>query len=77
MGKTAELQQIVATFVKSKTAGIKVNGCTVAQLENTISQMYTRQGEDSPVRVIEKSGEVYLLNREILGTTNGSVDNRV
>lgn len=70
MEKTARDE--IESFLASKEAGIK-STFSATKITYALSQMYTLQGKICPVRVLEKNGDVYLLNREILQETQTNV----
>ena len=63
------VREEIESFLSSKEAG-KQSAFSATKVNYALSQMYTLQGKICPIRVLEKDGEVYLLNRHVLQELN-------
>lgn len=63
MAETA--RQEIEEFLASKEAGMKTQ-FKKTMITNAATAMFTANGLSCPIMVIERNGETYLINREIV-----------
>lgn len=58
-------KQLISNFLQSNEPGIKVNYSRTTMIK-AAEDMFTANGQRSPVMAIERNGETYLINRDLV-----------
>jgi hypothetical protein len=65
----ASAKQEITDFLESKEAGIESSFSKIS-LQNAAEKMFTANGLQCPVAIIEREGSVFLLNRALAFSDN-------
>lgn len=64
-------RQFIQEFLESKEAGMTTD-FSAATMNKAAESLFTAQGLDSPVRVLELNGAVVIINRDIYNAANNA-----